>query len=112
MVALSPPAMALARRQEESRYRCRSLLRCISFRVASGQRNGADCDQFVYLNAGRNQRLVDAGCGISATGQNPALKWITGFVSGGATEEATYPCDVNLLPPGQSCGGIIPGQGR
>ena len=44
--------------------------------------------------------------------QPPILKWITGFVSGGATDEAKYPCDQALLPTGATCLGIIPGQGR
>ena len=41
-----------------------------------------------------------------AAGQRPVLQWVTGL-SG-----STYSCDVTLLPTGQSCGGIIPGQGR
>ena len=44
--------------------------------------------------------------------QVPVLKWITGYNSSGATEEAKYPCDEALLPDGQSCENIIPGQGR
>ena len=44
--------------------------------------------------------------------QVPVLKWITGYNSGGATEEAKYPCDVALLPAGRECGEIIPGQVR
>ena len=49
------------------------------------------------------------------TGMNPGLRWITGFVSGGATEVLKYPCDMALLPTlptQQTCGGVIPGQVR
>ena len=42
--------------------------------------------------------------------QNPRLKWITGFDSSGATDVLKYPCERTLLPSGQSCGGVIPGQ--
>ena len=48
-------------------------------------------------------------------GMNPGLKWITGFVSGGATDVLKYPCDMALLPTlptQQTCGGIILGQDR
>ena len=48
-------------------------------------------------------------------GMNPGLKWITGFVSGGATDILKYPCDMALLPTlptQQTCSGIIPGQVR
>ena len=44
--------------------------------------------------------------------QVPVLKWITGYDNSGATEEAKYPCDPALLPAGQECGEIIPGQER
>ena len=47
--------------------------------------------------------------------QKPALKWITGFNSGGTTDVLKYPCDGTLLPTlptQQVCGGIIPGQTR
>ena len=44
--------------------------------------------------------------------QKPALKWITGFDSGGTTDVLKYPCDGTLLPTQQMCGGIIPGQTR
>ena len=44
--------------------------------------------------------------------QVPVLKWITGYSSSGATDEAKYPCDVALLPAGRECGEIIPGQVR
>ena len=44
--------------------------------------------------------------------QVPVLKWITGYNSSGATEEAKYPCNEALLPAGRSCGDIIPGQVR
>ena len=50
-----------------------------------------------------------------AAGMNPGLKWITGFVSGGATDILKYPCDMALLPTlptQQTCSGIIPGQVR
>ena len=35
--------------------------------------------------------------------QNPALRWVTA---------SNFTCDANLIPPGRTCGGIIPGQGR
>ena len=35
--------------------------------------------------------------------QRPVLQWVT---------DSDFSCDPTLLPPGQSCGGIIPGQGR
>ena len=44
--------------------------------------------------------------------QVPVLKWITGYNSSGATEEAKYPCNEALLPAGRRCGDIIPGQER
>ena len=44
--------------------------------------------------------------------QVPVLKWITGYDSSGATDEAKYLCDPALLPAGRRCGDIIPGQGR
>ena len=50
-----------------------------------------------------------------AAGMNPGLRWITGFVSDGATDVLKYPCDMALLPTlptQQICGGIIPGQVR
>jgi hypothetical protein len=44
--------------------------------------------------------------------QPPALKWITGFTAAAGTTAASYDCDQTLLPTGQTCGGLIPGQGR
>ena len=41
-------------------------------------------------------------------GERPVLKWITGF-DNAAVGDAKYSCDQSLLPPGQMCGGIIPG---
>ena len=49
---------------------------------------------------------------FGTSSQAPVLKWITGYNSSGATDEAKYPCSQALLPDGRSCGGIIPGQGR
>ena len=44
--------------------------------------------------------------------QSPALMWVTASDGGAAAGNAddTYSCDATLLPTGQSCGGIIPGQ--
>ena len=51
---------------------------------------------------------------FGSASQKPALKWVTGFDKDytGTDDTVRYPCDQNLLPSGQRCGGIIPGQTR
>ena len=53
-------------------------------------------------NAGTSWRTNVWDFGTSS--QSPRLKWVTGYAAG------TFTCDASLLPAGQSCGGIIPGQ--
>ena len=44
---------------------------------------------------------------FGTTSEKPALRWVTSL-----TLPNTYSCDQNLLPPGQLCANLIPGQGR
>ena len=53
-------------------------------------------------NAGSSWKANVWDFGTSS--QSPRLKWVTGYAAG------TFTCDASLLPAGQSCGGIIPGQ--
>ena len=53
-------------------------------------------------NAGSSWKTNVWDFGTSS--QSPRLKWVTGYAAG------TFTCDAALLPAGQSCGAIIPGQ--
>ena len=43
---------------------------------------------------------------FGTSSQSPRLKWVTGYDK----DDGTFSCNAALLPAGQSCGGIIPGQ--
>ena len=55
-------------------------------------------------NAGYSWRTNVWDFGTSS--QSPWLKWVTRYT----TNTDVFTCDASLLPAGQSCGGIIPGQ--
>ena len=48
-----------------------------------------------------SERWSDSVWDFGTTMQRPVLKWVT---------KSDFTCDVTLLPTGQTCGGIIPGQ--
>ena len=55
-------------------------------------------------NAGESWKPEVWDFGTSS--QSPRLKWVTGYDK----DARTFSCNAALLPAGQSCGGIIPGQ--